>query len=122
MLTLDVAMSTGVYKALAELTGLQELYLDALKPNQLGPAVQLAACRQLTKLSMLVVSLEQGGGTFCVYATNKVCFLLVLLVAANNASTADLGRVSMLSGPQPDTDTLHVTWVLNFTPRTFVAG
>lgn len=71
MLTIDVTMSREVYKAIASLTGLRELCLEALVASELWAAVQLTACQQLTHLQF-GVSVADSEGDLSVYATNKV--------------------------------------------------
>jgi hypothetical protein len=75
MLTVDVSMSKEVYKAIASLTNLRELCLEALVAEELWPAVQLTALRQLTRLQ-LDVNDSHVEGDLSVTATNKVCSML----------------------------------------------
>jgi hypothetical protein len=75
MVTMDVRMTTEVYRSIAALTGLRDIYLDGMEPTHLGPAVQLTSCRQLTKLEICVMSSAQDD-EFGAIATNKVRILL----------------------------------------------
>jgi hypothetical protein len=72
MSALGVRMSTGVFSALALLTGLRELHIDAMNANDLGSAVQLTLCKQLTRLEIGVLAMEQDEGEFCERTANKV--------------------------------------------------
>jgi hypothetical protein len=76
MVTMDVRMTTEVYRSIAALTGLRDVYLDSMDPTYLGPAVQLTSCRQLTKLEICGTSSAQEDAEFGVIATNKVWLLL----------------------------------------------
>lgn len=66
MFTIDVAMTGEVFGAISRLRHLRELDLEGLDPNELGFAVQLAACRQLTRLHV------HGMEDVDVDATNEV--------------------------------------------------
>jgi hypothetical protein len=71
--TIDVSMTTDVYRAIGALTGLRELGLGVMDPTHLGPAVQLTACRQLTELQMeVMVTSDHDDTLFGVNARNKV--------------------------------------------------
>lgn len=52
IISVDISMTEEVFLAIARLLHLRELVLAGLCATVLGPAVQLAACRQLTRLQI----------------------------------------------------------------------